>query len=56
MGAAGSKWTENRSRLVTIDAQRIKDSGKNQTRDERGSMDGLKSQKSPKMKRYPIKY
>ena len=55
MGAAGSKWTENRSRLVTIDGQRIKDSGKNQTRDERWPTDGLKSQKSPKMKKYLIK-
>ena len=55
MGAAGSKWTENRSRLVTIDGRRIKDSGKNQTVDERWSTDGLKSQKSPKMKKYPIK-
>ena len=38
-------------RWVTIDAQGIKDSGKNQPRDERWSMDGLKSQKSPKMKK-----
>ena len=30
---------------MTIDAQRIKDSGKNQTRDERWSMDGTEKSK-----------